>query len=124
MVNLSESLPDFDDMDRMARIIADAKANIEDRKNKLDEFIAICIQDAMTNQEYWINGKPPTIGYCMSVVAIKGNTAEDFLFIRNVKEEIVKYTKVYQESKALLDNMKDRIAVWQTSCVNARKANY
>lgn len=119
-----DQLPDFDDMDKLAEIIASSKAKLEDAKNLLEEEIARCIQDALTKQENWIEGKPPTMGYCTSVIAVKGNNNRDAEILKELKALIVKHAENYQKSKVILDNMKDRIAVWQTMSANQRKASF
>jgi hypothetical protein len=119
-----KQLPDFDDMDKLATAIATAKAMLEDAKNTLEEEQARCIQDALTRQEFWIDNKPPTMGYCTAVVAVRGNTEADYIKLSELKRVIIESTKTYQEAKALLDNMKDRIAVWQTHSANMRKATF
>jgi hypothetical protein len=118
-----ESLPDFDDMDKMAKISTAAKANLEDAKNNLNILIADCIQEAMENTDYWLGNKPPTMSYCEKVISISGNTPKDCEKLEYWRKEIIAHEKTYQESKLLLDNMKSRIAVWQTSSANGRKVN-
>lgn len=117
-------LPDFDDMDKMARVVADSKAKLEDAKNGLESYVADCIREAMTDQAYWIDGKRPTMGYAEKVIALHGNTDEDRIELYELRQEIIKQTQRYQEAKALLDNMRDRIDVWQTVSANQRKVNF
>lgn len=117
-----EILPDFDDMDTIGKEITDAKARLEDAKNALDIKVAECIQKAMTNEEYWVNGKPPTMGYCNSVVAIKGNTKQDEQELKTIKQEIVKQTERYNGARQKQNVMAARIDIWRTESANNRKA--
>lgn len=121
--NFLETLPDFDDMDEVARVATSAKAKLEDRKNFLESYISDCIKAAYVCKEYWVNGKPPTASYCNSVIAVVGNTEEDKKTIQQTRDEIVEQGRIYQEAKLILDNMKDRIDVWQTHSANQRKLN-
>lgn len=121
--NLSESLPDFDDMNKIAKFIASSKAKLEDAKNQLEEKIADCIHQALTNQDYWLDNKPPTMSYCTSVISVRGNNEDDFKELKRLRESIIEYNRSYQEARSILDNMKDRISVWQTHSANTRKAN-
>jgi hypothetical protein len=121
MNDLLKSLPDFDDMDKVAKIISDSKAELEDKKNRLDEYVATCVRTAMTDKNYWINNKPPSMDYIEKVVTVHGNTDEDARILSELREQIVNLMKQFQESKMVLDNMKDRIAVWQTHSANHRK---
>lgn len=118
-----ESLPDFDDMDTVVRVATTAKAKLETAKNDLASMIAAVIGQAMEDQKYWVNGKPPTAAYCESVLSVLGNDANQESQLRALRKEIVEQERTYQEAKLLLDNMKSRIAVWQTSSANGRKAN-
>lgn len=113
--NLSEKLPDFDDMDKMARIVADAKAKLEDAKNALDVEIAMMIGAAE------LAGKKPTGVYIEKVISILGNNEQDAQRLQQIRNEIVEQTRRYQEAKGLLDNMRDRIDVFQTVSANGRK---
>lgn len=123
MTGNGNNLPDFDDMDKVAKIVADAKARLEDAKNFLDAYISDCVKAAMISKDYWINGKPPTMSYVDRVIAIEGNTKEDKEILKNARQEIVNQIQRYQEARGLLDNMKDRIGVWQTTSANMRKVN-
>lgn len=118
-----ESLPDFDDMDTVVRVATTAKAKLEDAKNKLNEYIAIIIEQAMRLEAHWINGKPPTASYCESVLSMLGNYEEQRIELARLRKEIVEQERTYQEARMLLDNMKSRIATWQTHSANGRKAN-
>lgn len=123
MNNLVESLPDFDDMDTVVRVATTAKAKLETLKNNLQSAIAEYTLQALTNEKYWVGGKPPTAAYCQSVISVIGNSERERSYLDSVRAEIIEQERTYQEAKLLLDNMKSRIAVWQTSSANHRKTN-
>lgn len=120
---LMKQLPDFDDMDKLGAANARAKAELEAVKNLLEMKIAKCIQEAMTNPEYWIDGKRPSMSYATNVIAVTGNNEDDFQELVELRSKIVALTEEYQYTKQLLSNMESRIAVWQTHSANRRKAS-
>jgi len=120
---LMKQLPDFDDMDKLGAANARAKAELEAVNNLLEMKIAKCIQEAMTNPEYWIDGKRPSMSYATNVIAVTGNNEDDFQELVELRSKIVALTEEYQYTKQLLSNMESRIAVWQTHSANRRKAS-
>lgn len=121
-MNLSNYLPNFDDMDKLALENTKAKAQLEHLKNRLEDEIARCIKEAMYNEEYWINNKPPSMSYAKAVISVYGNTEEDRKTLQEIRQKIVEAEERYRLTKSLLDNARDRISVWQTDSANKRKA--
>jgi len=122
MDELLKYLPDFDEMDEVAKKSADAKARLEDAKNQLDNEIARCIQTATLDEKYWINGKAPSMSYCSAVISRVGNTPEDAVLLDEIRKNITKYAELTFKYKKLMDSMESRISVWQTLSANKRKA--
>lgn len=122
MNDMIEVLPDFDEMDKVGRETTNAKAKLEDAKNRLDDEVARCIKEATNNELYWVNDKPPSMSYCNAVIARKGNTREDEELLNELRAEIVYWEEKYRLGKQVLDNMESRISVWQTYSANKRKA--
>lgn len=110
-------------MDTVVRVATTAKAKLESAKINLETFVAELTQEAITKERYWLNGKPPTAAYCASVIAVIGLDDSSKNAIKHLRNEIVEQERTWQEAKLLLDNMKSRIAVWQTHSANGRKAN-
>ena len=120
MPNLENYLPDFDDLDTMGKASAQAKYEANAIKDELETFIAECVRNAYVNQSYWVNNKPPTQSYIESTVKVIGNTPEDAIKIKTLHEQYREKWRIYEECKALLDSMKDRISAFQTLSSNKR----
>jgi hypothetical protein len=118
--NLEELLPDFEDMNTVATASSEARLQAHLVKDELDAFIAECVRRAYQDQQYWLNGKPPVQTYIERTVAITGNTAEDAQHIKNLRDRYSELQKVVDESRALLQNMRDRVAAFQTISSNKR----
>ena len=89
-------------------------------KDQIATYIAKCVKDAYTNQSLWINNKPPTQSYIENTVKIVGNTIEDAIYLKELSDTYREKWRIYEESKALLESMKDRISVFQTLSSNKR----
>jgi len=113
-------LPDFEDLDALARASSKARFNANKTKDKLEEYVAKCVRECYTEQRYWPAGKSPTQSYIEKVVKIVGNTEEDAMIIKELTEEYQKLRAEYEESRQLLDNLKSRISVFQTLSANQR----
>lgn len=120
MPNLENYLPDFDDLDTMGKASAQAKYEANVLKNKLESYIAMCVKLAYTNQAYWVNSKPPTQSYIENTVKVIGNTPEDAVIIADLQEQYREKWRIYEECRALLDSMKDKISAFQTLSSNKR----
>lgn len=121
MPQLNEKLlPDFDDMDELARASSQARLKANTIKNTLEEYIAGCVRAAYTTQEYWPSGKSPTQSYIERVVKVLGNTETDAKIIKELSEQYETAHAEYSEAYNLLQNLKDRISVFQTLSANQR----
>jgi len=118
---LLKKLPDFDDMNNVAEANAKAKGDLEQAKNLLSQEIARCIQEAMHNPDYWLDGKRPSMSYATNVIAVNGNTPEDAKILSALRDKIVELTETYQVTKQLLNNMETIVSVWQTYSANQRR---
>lgn len=115
-----ELIPDFDEMDSLANIIARYKLDSDKIKLELESYIARCIQVAYTNNAYWVNGKPPTQTYIENVVKIVGNTVEDRQKIKELTEQYRIAQRSAEESSSLLETMRNKVSVFQTISANKR----
>ena len=120
MPNLDSYLPDFDDLDTMGKASAQAKYEANEIKTQLESYIAQCVRQSYTNQSYWVAGKPPTQSYIENTVKVIGNTPEDATRISGLQEQYRSKWRTYEECRALLDSMKDRISAFQTLSSNKR----
>ena len=120
MSDIEKLLPEWEDFELIGRTCAQAKFEANKIKDELEYFIAECVKQAYSNQSYWINGKQPTQSYIEHSVKIMGNTREDAENIKRLNDAYRESWKTYEESRALLETMKDRISVFQTVSANKR----
>lgn len=118
--SLEETLPDWDDLNSVGNTAARAKFEANQIKDQISIYIAKCVKDAYTNQSLWVNNKPPTQSYIDNSVKIVGNTVEDAIHLKELSDAYREKWRIYEESKALLESMKDRISVFQTLSSNKR----
>lgn len=117
---LEDTLPDWDDLSKVGNLVAQSKFEANQIKDQIATYIAKCVKDAYTNQSLWINNKPPTQSYIENTVKIVGNTIEDAIYLKELSDTYREKWRIYEESKALLESMKDRISVFQTLSSNKR----
>lgn len=119
-----ELIPDFDDMQEVVDSITKTRAELLSVKEQFRTRRALCIRNTLTNKEYWIGPKQPSMKYCEEVIGIIGNTPEDFEIFSNYREQIAELT----ERLALLDGMlkisKDKFDLYRTISANTRKAHF
>ena len=113
-------LPDWEDLNALAKLVSETKLRAGNLKERLDIYLAHCVKEAYTNQEYWPNHKPPTQSYIENTVKIIGNNANDNDFIVRTREEYRNALKEYDDAKATLNNLKEKISVFQTISANRR----
>lgn len=120
-MTLKEDLiPDFDEMDTLANLIAKYKIEADTIKIELENFVAGCIQVAYTNKDYWINGKPAPQTYIDNKVKIVGNTPEDAKIIKNLTERYRVAQRASEEASNRLETMRNRVSIYQTISANKR----
>ena len=115
-------IPDFDDMERLAREAAKTKAEILVLKNQLTQLEASCMRVALTDETYWIGNRRPSMAYCEEVVKRLGNTEEDRQRLFDLRQQIAEKTEAYQLLQHLIDLGRDRLSLFQTLSANTRKS--
>lgn len=114
-------LPDFDDMDRLARAVATKRIEADQFKARLENAIAMCVRNAYLDNRYWINGKPPTQSFIDNVVKVVGNSPEDAEFLKALNTAYREAQREAEQTSNLLENMRDRIKAFQTVSSNRRQ---
>lgn len=121
MSKIEDLLPDFDDMNSLANIVARKKIDADQCKLQLDTKIAECVRKAYTDHQYWINGKPPTQSFIDSVVKVVGNSVEDSEIISTLYAAYRTTLREAEESANLLENMRNQVQAFQTISANRRQ---
>ena len=117
-------VPDFDDMEQIIKDLA----VVESKRIALDSSYkskqAECIRDALTNQDYWIGSKQPSMAYCNSVVAYVGNTDDDMLELNNMINELAMLSERSNLLKQTLQLYRDKLDLYRTQSANERGAHF
>jgi len=121
-MEIEEFIPDFDDFEKMATDAARFKADIMIAKNNLYQLEAHCMREALTNKEYWIGGKMPSMAYCEKIVKEIGNTAEDNAALCSYRDQIATMTEAYQLLQNLITMSRDKLDLYRTVSANERKS--
>ncbi len=114
-------LPDFDDMDMLARAVATKRIESDQFKSRLDNAVAECVRTAYMDNRYWVNGKPPTQSYIDNVVKVVGNSPEDAAYLSSLNAAYRQSQREAEQTSNLLENMRDKIKAFQTISSNRRQ---
>lgn len=114
-----KKLPDFSDLlsitDEIARAIV--KKLTLDKTIKQNE--AAIIREAMTNPEYFVGGKPPSMTLIESTLAYTGFDGE----LLPIREQLILATAELDNLKSRLDLYKEFLSMWRSLNASERSIN-
>jgi hypothetical protein len=122
MHDLKDLIPDFDEMEELAALMAEAKARMIYLESEIESLQAKFIRQALTNSDYWPKNKPPTMSYCNSVVAKIGNTEEQEEKLRKLRLDLSDAEETYRHLRKLIDLRQDKLNLYRTESANKRKS--
>jgi len=120
--NLDKLIPDFDELEDMAKLAAEAKRKSTGLEHKIKQLEAEFISEALANREYWKEGKRPTVTYCNSVVKEIGNTEGDREQLIELRNRQAEQERLYHYLNSLIEIRRDKLALYRTESANKRKA--
>lgn len=122
MKELEELLPDFDDLQRLAIESSRAQVKAEALHRQIKDTEAHCINDCLSNEEYWPGGRRPadTGNYLTKVVPRIGNNEQQELELRSLRKRYAQARALTQEIRDLLELGRKQIDVFQTISANRR----
>jgi hypothetical protein len=116
---MTVQLPDFDDMAKMIENIYEASL----RKMMLDLEIhskeAEIIRQSVSDENFFVNGKPPSIAYLESTVKFTGANGE----LVEMRKALSESAASLERSRLLYDLMVKKIEVWRSQTANERIAS-
>jgi len=121
MDNLEELIPDFDQMEEFARQAAELSAQIVVVKHALSMKEAEVVRDALTNKDYWIGNKQPSMSYCDKVVSKLGNTDADREELSNLREQLADLVQRSEMLQHIISLGRDKLDLYRTISANERK---
>lgn len=114
-------LPDFDEMDQLARQAAAARANVKLLERVEDVLAATFLQKALvTTNVFWINGRPPNQTVLNKMIAKIGLSDSDKVQMEDVAVKISEAYRQWTEATERLQTCRDKISVFQTESANKR----
>ena len=124
MEDYTELIPDFDSMQELVELIGKTHAKLLQAKEMYKQAQAECIQEAITDKNYWIGNKIPSMKYCETVVAVLGNTAEERTELEAMRGTITELTEKHKLLTGLLQVMRDKLDLFRTMSANERKVYF
>jgi len=121
-MEIEHLVPDFDDFEKLINDVARLKAEVLVIKTALSQLEAQCMKEALTNKDYWIGGKMPSMSYCEKVVKELGNTEKDATDLRNLRTELANKTESYQLLQGLITLNRDKLDLHKSISFNQPKS--
>ena len=122
IMEIEHLVPDFDDFEKLINDVARLKAEVLVIKTALSQLEAQCMKEALTNKDYWIGGKMPSMSYCEKVVKELGNTEKDATDLRNLRTELANKTESYQLLQGLITLNRDKLDLHKSISFNQPKS--
>lgn len=117
-------LPDFDDMLRLSDEIGGIIVALEKSKISLDIILAYITRKSMIENEFFVNGKPPSMAYIAAnyhILGLDEETREKLLVIR---EKIANLTGELETLKGRFNTYRAMVDAWKAEQFNKRQAEY
>ena len=117
------NLPDFDNMEELARRAAAAKTQIKSLEDLRDMLSATFLRMAVEDQAYWINSKPPNSTMLARVFAKVGCTKEHYQQLKQLSEQIAAAHGEYELATEKLKTCRNIIDIYRTQRADERRAH-
>lgn len=117
-------LPDFDEMIRLTREIGILKSEILIDEARLDVLLAQITELVTTDDEYFINNRPPSMAHVKSHYHQLGVDEESKIKLVEVRKRIAENEGKLKEREMLFDVYRSMIDVWRTESANKRGSYY
>lgn len=113
-------LPDWEDMENLATIIKEL--TIE--KMKLEVFIKFTetevVKKAMSDEQYFQNGKPPSMSFIESTYKFSGFNNE----LIEARNKLAVLTGKLEQARIKFDMYKMQVEIYRTESANKRTATF
>jgi len=115
-------LPDFDEMDELARRAASAKTQLKMLEDMRDMLSGMYTRQAVTDREFWIDGKRPNATMLARVFAKVGCTKEHYQQLKQLSEQIAAAHGDYELATERLRTCRNMVDIYRTQRADERKA--
>ena len=116
-------LPDFDEMSNCAASLAETKAHLIVLKSAIREKEAKCIREALTNKDFWLGVKPPSMQYCTTVIKVLGNTEADGIELGELRSNLAALIELEELQVRRIQAMRDQLDLFRTLSANTRRSH-
>ena len=120
MDNTQLNTPDFDKMEEISNNIHHLQEKKLLLEVELDEAEAKVVMEARTNEEYFINNKPPAMNFIKETYMFSGLNGE----LIEKRRELARVTADLEKAKRSYYLFKQIIDAWRTQSANARSVTY
>jgi len=112
---------DLDDLHAAWSDMAKYERLVYTYERQLESYIANIQKRLIEDSSLWPNGKQPTVFFLEKIVPAVGLTSEDAATISNLHHLIGQAKSDYTKARGTVDELHERIKIWQTKSANARK---
>ncbi len=112
---------DMDDLMKAWEDMAHYESLSSEFEHRLETYQAVVCKVAISEEEYWVNSKPPTSSYLDKVISLIGVNDKSRVTLDIYFQELFEVRKKLAEAKGKLDVLHEKIRIWQTKSANARK---
>lgn len=117
-MGMTAKLPDFEEMYGHIATIRSLGLRKAALEIKIKHSFSTVIREVVSNPEYYINGKSPSMTYIEKTYGFTGLKGE----LLSVRESLAETTADLEHARLKLDLDKSLIDVWRTQSANARLA--
>jgi hypothetical protein len=118
MVETNVELPDFDEFYDVANKIKDNELELENLKLNVEKLEKDIIINAMGDEQYYLNGKAPSMDYIKNTYKVTGFAGE----LIPMREKIIGLDAEGSYLKRRYEILKLIVEVWRTQSSNSRSA--
>ena len=114
--SILKKLPDFDDMMKVSGEIGDLLLEKLKSETEIKSKEAETILKVMTDEKYFVGGKPPSMSFADSTYKVTGLEGE----LVPMRESLAEITANLEKKKIQYDVYKNMLDMWRTLAANER----
>lgn len=119
-MKVDESPFDLDYMVGLVEDIARFQEDLAKAKLALDMYKAEIARHVTKHENYWINGKPPSMSYISSDYQVLGYDDESRKELQNLENAVIELDAEFTRARTRFTVEREKLDVWRTASANAR----
>lgn len=116
VVEIGKALPDYEDLLALSSEIRQVMVKKLLLEQQIKEGEAVAVKRATTEEQFFLNGKPPSMEYIKSTFLWSGINGE----LISVRKELAEVSAQLDQLKAKFEIIKLMFDVWRTLSANER----